>query len=74
MYSHHEQVTGAFPAFLDQALLDAILTLVRRSTPGAVRMIAGLTDDQGQLGLRRTLEACERALTSPRRLRALFAG
>jgi rubrerythrin len=73
MYSHYESVTQGFPAFIDQALLDAIFAVIRRGTPPVMRVIQDMTDEEGQVQLRRILEGMERAVTSPRALRRLFA-
>jgi hypothetical protein len=73
MYRHYHDVVGALPAFPEQALLDALLGLLRRSTPGAVRAVAALTTADGAIDPTRLVAVCERALRSPRALRELFA-
>jgi rubrerythrin len=73
MYSHYHEVTSGLPAFPEQALLDALLELVRTSTPRAIRTIGAMTNDQGEIDPRRLVAACERIVTSPRALRELFA-
>ena len=73
MYQHYHDVTAGLPAFPEQAVLDALLKLVRTSTPVAIRTIQAMTDDHGRIETGRLVAACERALRSPRALRDLFA-
>ena len=73
MYAHYKDVTDGLPAFPEQALLDAMLTLVRNATPLAIRSIGAMTNDAGELQTDRLVAACERTLGSPRALRELFA-
>jgi hypothetical protein len=74
MYQHYAEVTGGLPAFPDQAMLDAMLGLIRRQTPVAIRTIRAMTNEDGDIDPRRVVAACERALASPRALaRELFA-
>lgn len=73
MYQHYHEVTSGLPAFPEQALLEAILTHVRRSTPRAIRTIGAVTTDDGDVDVRRLVALCEKAVTSPRALRDLFA-
>jgi hypothetical protein len=73
MYAHYAAVTEGLPAFPDQAILDVMLGLVRKGTPVAVRTIFAMTNDRGEIDAERVIAACERALTSPRSLRDLFA-
>jgi rubrerythrin len=74
MYAHYESVTSGFPAFVDQAIIDLIFSLIRKGTPPMIRAVMATTNDAGEVELGRILASCERALTSPRELRALFAG
>jgi hypothetical protein len=73
MYQHYADVTGSVPAVFDQAILDAALKLVRASTPRSIAAIRKLTNDEGRVDLRPLIAMCEKALKSPRALRAIFA-
>jgi hypothetical protein len=73
MYQHYHEVTAGLPAFPEQALLESILTYVRKSTPRAIRTIGAVTTDDGAVDVRRLVWLCEKAVTSPRALRDLFA-
>jgi hypothetical protein len=73
MYQHYHEVTAGLPAFPDQAVLEALLRHVRRSTPRAIRTIGAITNDNGEVQVERLVSICERALKSPRTLRDLFA-
>jgi hypothetical protein len=73
MYDHYHEVTGGLPAFPEQAVLEAVLQHIRRSTPRAIRTIGAITNDSGELEVGRLVAICEKALHSPRTLRDLFA-
>jgi rubrerythrin len=73
MYGHYEDVVGGLPPFPESALREAVLELVRRRTPKAIKTIGAVTDDDGQLDFGRLVAACERAIKSPRALRDLLA-
>jgi rubrerythrin len=73
MYDHYHEVTGGLPAFPEQAVLEAVLQHIRRATPRAIRTIGAITNDNGELQPGRLVAICEKALTSPRTLRDLFA-
>jgi rubrerythrin len=73
MYQHYEEVTDGLPAFPEQGVFDVLLSLLRKSTPGAVAVVHKVTGDGGQLDARRLIHLCETALKSPRHLRDLFA-
>lgn len=73
MYKHYDEVTHGLPAFPEQALLDALLGLVRRSTPRAIAVVHELTGDHGHFDAQRFIHLCETALRSPRALREMFA-
>lgn len=73
MYDHYEDVVGAFPPFPEQALLDAVVRFIRKSTPTAIRNIGAMTTEDGELDYRRLLGAADKAVRSPRALRHLFA-
>lgn len=73
MYDHYEDVVGGLPPFPEQAILDALLRHVRRSTPVAIRSLEAMTDNRGALDYGRMLHACEQALRSPRALARMFA-
>lgn len=73
MFHHYSEVTQGLPAFPEQALLEAMLALLRRSTPQVVRAIGSFTNDAGEVDLPRFIAACERVIQSPRALRDLFA-
>jgi len=73
MYRHYQDVTDGFPAFPEQALLDVLFKLVRRATPAAIKTIGAMTNDHGRIETERLVALCERAITSPRTLRDLFA-
>lgn len=73
MYRHYQEVALGAAAFPDQALFDAVLRLLRTHTPRSIRVIGAMTDDRGHFDGQRLVAACERALRSPRELRAIFA-
>lgn len=73
MYRHYDDVTGGLPAFPEQALLDTMLGLLRRSTPGVVRTIGAVTTQDGSIDAGKLVWLCEQAVRSPRALRSLFA-
>jgi hypothetical protein len=73
MFDHYEDVMGGVPALPEQAVVDALIGLVRKYARGSVHVLAAFTDANGQFDARRFTEVCERALTSPRALRSLFA-
>ncbi len=73
MYQHYADVTSGLPPFPEQGLRDAIVTLVRKSTPRAIKAVQEATDENGHLELARFVAACERAIKSPRALRDLLA-
>jgi hypothetical protein len=74
MYEHYAEVTSeiGLRAFPEQATLDAVLELVQRGTPGVIRTIAALTDENGAPRMDKLLAAADRAVQSPRALRQLF--
>lgn len=73
MYRHYAEVTSGLPAFPEQALLDAVLKLVRSTTPHVIQGISAMTTDDGDVQMGRLVAACERAISSPRALRDLFS-
>jgi rubrerythrin len=73
MYRHYDEVTSGLPAFPEQAVIDSVLTLLRKQTPIAIRNIGAITDNHGRIDSERLIAACARAVRSPRELRALFA-
>jgi hypothetical protein len=73
MYRHYADVTGNLPAFPEQALLDTLLTLLRKNTPRVVQAIAALTDEGGHVDPRRLIHLSEAALASPRALRRMVS-
>jgi rubrerythrin len=73
MYDHYEDVVGGVPPFPEQAILDAVVDHLRKSTPKGLRVLSAMTGPRGDLDLPRMLRACEQALRSPRALRAIFA-
>jgi len=73
MYRHYADVTDGLPAFPEQALLDSMLRLIRRTTPVAVRTIGAMTRPDGTFETERLVALCEQALRSPRSLRDLLA-
>jgi rubrerythrin len=73
MYQHYADVTAGLPAFPEQGLRDAVVTLVRKRTPKAIHTISKYTRDDGQVDLKRFVAACGEALRSPRALRDMLA-
>ena len=73
MYKHYSDVTSGLPAFPEQALLETLLGLLRKTTPGVVVAIHKFTDEHGNIDARRLVAVCERAIRSPRTLRDMFA-
>ena len=73
MFRHYAEVTSGLPAFPEQALLDVILKSVRGLSPRVIQTIGAMTTDEGDVQMRRLVAACERAISSPRALRDLFA-
>jgi hypothetical protein len=74
MYAHYHDVTSELPAFPEQAMLEAILDHLRKTTPNTIRAIARVTDGSGHIDARKLVHACEGALRSPRALRELLSG
>jgi hypothetical protein len=74
MYKHYAEVTGeiGLRVFPEQAVLDLVLELVQRGTPGVIRTIAALTDENGNPRMDKLLTAADQAVKSPRALRELF--
>jgi len=73
VYMHYHDVTADLPGFPEQAVLESILALLRKTTPGVVVAIHNVTDREGNIDTKRLLDLCERAIRSPRALRDLFA-
>lgn len=73
MYAHYEEVTASLPPFPEQAIRDFIMSDLRKRTSKAIRTIEQFTNNDGELEMRRLLEACERAIKSPRALKDLLA-
>ena len=73
MYEHYKEVTDDLPAFPEQGVFDVLLSLLRKSTPGAVAVVHKVTGEGGHIDTRRLVHLCEEALKSPRNLRQLFA-
>jgi rubrerythrin len=73
MYAHYQEVTSSLPPFPEQAIRDAILSNLRTRTTKAIRTIEQFTNHDGEVEVKRLLEACERAIKSPRALRDLLA-
>jgi rubrerythrin len=73
MYQHYADVTAGLPAFPEQGLRDAMLTLLRKRTPKTIRTISSMTGTDGKVDIRRLVAACSQAIKSPRALRDLLA-
>jgi rubrerythrin len=73
MYRHYDEVTAGLPAFPEQAVLETLLGLLRKTTPNVIHLIRNLTDAQGHVDSARLVHTAEQALRSPRVLRQLFA-
>ena len=73
MYEHYEEVTGDLPAFPEQGIYDALLTMLRKGTPNTINVVHKLTGDGGRLDAKKLVWMCESAIKSPRALRELFA-
>ena len=73
MFQHYTDVTNGLPAFPEQALLEAVLSHLRKGTPRTIRFIGKFTDEAGNLEVGRFVSVCEQAIKSPRALRDLFA-
>lgn len=73
MYQHYADVTGGLPAFPEQGLRDAVVKIVRKRTPKAIRTIARFTNEDGKVDVKRFVAACGDAIRSPRALRDLLA-
>lgn len=73
MYRHYDDVTSGLPAFPEQAVLETLLGLLRKTTPGAIGLIHNLTDARGNVDPGKLVHVAEQALRSPRVLRELFA-
>jgi rubrerythrin len=73
MYEHYEEVTASLPPFPEQAIRDAIMSHLRRRTTKAIRTIEQFTNNDGEVEVKRLLEACERAIKSPKALKELLA-
>ncbi|MCA9590287.1 MAG: ferritin-like domain-containing protein [Myxococcales bacterium] len=73
MYCHYQDVVHGLPPFPEQAIRDMILELLRKRTKVAIETIKDVTTPTGEVDVKRLLEACERAVHSPRALRELLA-
>jgi rubrerythrin len=73
MYQHYSEVTDGLPAFPEQGVFDVLLSLLRKSTPGAVAVVHKVTGEGGQLDASKLVQLCETAIKSPRALREMFA-
>jgi rubrerythrin len=73
MYEHYQEVTDGLPAFPEKGAIDLILSLLRKSTPGAVAVVHKVTSEGGHIDGRRLVQLCETAIKSPKSLRELFA-
>ena len=73
MYEHYQEVTGDLPAFPEQGIYDALLTMLRKGTPNTINVVQKLTGDGGRLDTKKLVWMCESAIKSPRALRELFA-
>jgi rubrerythrin len=73
MYQHYDEVTDGLPAFPEQGVFDALLSLVRKGTPRAISVVHKVTGDGGTIDAARLVHLCEAAIKSPRALRELFA-
>ncbi len=72
MYRHYHDVTSGLPAFPEQGLLDALLTMLRKGTPVVIKNISRLTDAQGNIDGQRLVGVASEVIRSPRALRELF--
>ncbi len=73
MYQHYHEVTSGLPAFPEQAILEKILDHLRAQTPRTIQRISAVTNKGGEVDVKKLIAYCERAITSPRALRDLFA-
>ncbi len=73
MYDHYDDVLSAFPSMPEQVVWDYIMKIIRKETPKGLDRIGRMTNEQGHIELNKMLSEAERALTSPRALRRLFA-
>lgn len=72
MYQHYADVTSGLPAFPEQGLRDAVVAMVRKQTPKAIRRISRFTDANGNMDTRGLVAACSAAVRAPRALRDLL--
>ncbi len=73
MYAHYQDVVHDLPPFPEQGLRDALLAHLRKETPKTIRRVSSLTNAEGRIEVKKLLEACSRAIRSPRALRDLLA-
>jgi len=73
MYEHYQEVTGDLPAFPEQGIYDALLTMLRKGTPRTIAVVNKVTDHGGKIDARKLVHMCEAAIKSPRALREMFA-
>ena len=73
MYQHYEEVTGDLPAFPEQGIYDALLTMLRKGTPNTINVVHTVTGDHGRIDGKKLVHMCEAAIKSPRALREMFA-
>ena len=74
MYSHYKEVTSDLPVFPEQAMLEAVLDHLRKTTPTTIRAIGSVTDENGRIDAAKLVRSCEAAIRSPRALRELLHG
>jgi rubrerythrin len=69
MYKHYSDVTNGLPAFPEQAILEKIVTHLRKQTPVTIARIQKATDETGKINAKKLVAMCEEAIKSPRVLR-----
>jgi hypothetical protein len=69
MYKHYSDVTNGLPAFPEQAILEKIVTHLRKQTPITIARIQKATDESGKIDAKKLVAMCEEAIKSPRMLR-----
>jgi rubrerythrin len=73
MYAHYQDVVHDLPPFPEQGLRDALLTMLRKETPKAIRRVSAVTNADGRIEVGKLVEICSRAIRSPRALKDLIA-
>ncbi len=73
MYVHYNSVVGTKGGFMEEAIVEFIMTQLPKRTRAMVRNISEVTASDGTLQPEKLIQKCEEALKNPRALRDLLA-